>query len=1047
MRNPVKGLSSSSSIRLSAAVAVLAALGLLAVSVNAASAAAPIVSIGAPSAVTYTSAHVVGTIDPRDEESYSAFEFSTDEANWTRFSYSGPFAPGTGVANVEGDLGGLEAGTQYFVRLLALDPVENTLAVTSPPYPTFTTDPVAVPTVSLDPVTTFTATTAHLSGQINPNAPEAAPTSDAVEAGFRSHWHFECTPECPGLSGAIDADNSAHPVQAEATGLQPNTTYEVRLVATNAGGSPGAGPQTFKTAAVAPAVQTLYAGGVTPTGGTLAARVNPKNSAVTYQFEWGADESYGNVTPVDPMALGNEDNTFHVVTATLVGLIHGTSYHFRIVARNTVTGAVSDGLDHTFQTLEPVGPPPPCPNAAVRTQQGSSSLPDCRAFEKVSIDDKNEYDVLVSPERLSTASGDKVHYVLGGPVPGGPAGTEQTDLMAVREGGSWVSTSLSPPVPNDGARQRSNLLLSDDLSQAVVGWTGAVTSDTPPEADGALYLRDGAGQYHLLTPHGGGGEVLGADLSFGHIVYGSGEPQTFDAPAVGLDAPYEWADGQLRLVSVLPDPDGPGPMVGSPWSGEAVVGSGSNGTLENAVSGDGHRIAFETLEEGVVDRGQIYSREDGSSTIHVSASQRTDCAADPTCGGDGIADPAPDPTGSQAARYLDAESEHGGEVLFTSCERLTDDSTAHPDPDNGACFQPPNEFGSVGSRDDLYLYNVQSDLLTDLTGNQLGKGSFLGLVGASDDLSSIYFADTRALAEGANQGEANLYLWRQGQGVQFVTTLASDPAIQKFAAFVVDEFNWKTKRQERVRVVRTSADGRFLLFTSRAQLTPFANASPSPACPFERCAEVYLFDAQHDSLECVSCPALGTAPTVDAELSLDGALAKSAAPLPRSLAEDGQHVFFETGDPLVGGDINGKTDVYEWDHGIQKLISGGTGSRNSSFIDASQSGDDVFFTTRNPLIGSDDDTFADLYDARVVGGFPEPTTPPTPCLSAETCHGGSSASDSDPGPQTPSFVGPNDASAVRCSGNKIRRRGRCVKKTPRKHSGHRRASHNGGGKK
>ena len=43
------------------------------------------------------------------------------------------------------------------------------------------------------------------------------------------------------------------------------------------------------------------------------------------------------------------------------------------------------------------------------------------------------------------------------------------------------------------------------------------------------------------------------------------------------------------------------------------------------------------------------------------------------------------------------------------------------------------------------------------------------------------------------------------------------------------------------------------------------------------------------------------------------------------------------------------------------------------FLDASASGDDVFFATRERLAPTDTDELVDVYDARVDGGFPAPT--------------------------------------------------------------------------
>jgi hypothetical protein len=54
-------------------------------------------------------------------------------------------------------------------------------------------------------------------------------------------------------------------------------------------------------------------------------------------------------------------------------------------------------------------------------------------------------------------------------------------------------------------------------------------------------------------------------------------------------------------------------------------------------------------------------------------------------------------------------------------------------------------------------------------------------------------------------------------------------------------------------------------------------------------------------------------------------------------------------------------------------------------LGADRSGDNVFFATVDQLVGQDDDTQLDYYDARVDGGFPRPVEP-AGCSTSETCH-------------------------------------------------------------
>ena len=109
----------------------------------------------------------------------------------------------------------------------------------------------------------------------------------------------------------------------------------------------------------------------------------------------------------------------------------------------------------------------------------------------------------------------------------------------------------------------------------------------------------------------------------------------------------------------------------------------------------------------------------------------------------------------------------------------------------------------------------------------------------------------------------------------------------------------------------------------------------------------------------------------------------------RGLSDDGARVFFESYQPLIVSDTNGQPDVYEYEQGgvggcqvasgCLYLVSSGTSSRGSWFVDASADGSDVFFTTAQQLVTADTDSAFDLYDARVEGGFPSPPKLPE-CL-------------------------------------------------------------------
>jgi hypothetical protein len=144
---------------------------------------------------------------------------------------------------------------------------------------------------------------------------------------------------------------------------------------------------------------------------------------------------------------------------------------------------------------------------------------------------------------------------------------------------------------------------------------------------------------------------------------------------------------------------------------------------------------------------------------------------------------------------------------------------------------------------------------------------------------------------------------------------------------------------------------------------------------------------------------------------------------------------------LLPQDTNAKSDVYQYDvpTGQLHLITSGTEPSDAYFMDAGANGRDVFFLTRERLVGWDTDTSYDMYDARLGGGFPDPTPAPPRC-SGSACQGSPPAAPTVPQGGSDSFDGNGDlpavlkshAKSVRCKRGFVKRRVRgklkCVKR-------------------
>ena len=139
---------------------------------------------------------------------------------------------------------------------------------------------------------------------------------------------------------------------------------------------------------------------------------------------------------------------------------------------------------------------------------------------------------------------------------------------------------------------------------------------------------------------------------------------------------------------------------------------------------------------------------------------------------------------------------------------------------------------------------------------------FLGLLGASEDLSRIYLVsedaalDETAKGEGAQAGKPNLYLYRAGGSFAFIATLAGGdtPAGTGGGRFANPS---PISVNPTGHSARVSPDGRAAAFTSVAPLSGYDNTD---AVSGEADREVFHYDAGTGKLVCASCNPSGGRP-------------------------------------------------------------------------------------------------------------------------------------------------------------------------------------------
>jgi hypothetical protein len=801
---------------------------------------------------------------------------------------------------------------------------------------------------------------------------------------------------------------------------------------------------------VAPTVEARAATNATSTSANLHASINPSLWDTRFHFEYGTDTSYaaGSI-PSGPGSGIGAGGTAVEVRVPVEGLAPNTTYHFRAIAESSA--GTTAGPDRTFRTFGTTGP----------------SLD--RRYEMVSPVDKNGGDIAIDPYRArSSPDGDAVTFMSTSPFADAGGTGIGIDYIARRGADGWTTHSLTPnqPPSNDPLPsivfQAYYVKLSEDLSKGIIMAPSPLTDAPNVKSIAKLYLRDNvlsggptpsAGAHYSLlnnaqspievddrafthtTAAERSVDVVDATPDLSRVLFESRynlTPQTTGEAGSKL---YEWHAGNLTLAGILPDDECGSPPCAASFSyggiGALPEAAGmhncqiSTQYTPNMISDDGSRVFFSAAPftcRGDVTLTRIFMRVNQTNTVQLNASERTDCAGDPTCGGDSEPDPAPDPSGPQGAALWTASAD-GTRVFFTTDEQLVDE-----DDDGGS---------------DLYMYETGAPSGEKLTLLSVGPGSVGdSVVGASGDGHYVYFTDSHSEFGG------QIYVWHDGI-VRIVGSVSrfSKPQLTLGFSFLAD----------RTLGARVSKDGRHFLFITDENgeaLTGYDNRGPGGG----RVQELYVYDYESDSLVCGSCPSTGSPPEfvpTDSQMT-DGAnislfpgaslssgrslasLYSTTQYLTRALDDDGSRVFFSTPEALVPADTNGFFDVYEYDTatGEQHLISSGQCACHSFFYDASPDGSSVFFITSEQLVRIDRDELADLYVARAGGGIDAQNAPPPATCQGDACQPPPVALN-DPTPSSASFSGaanqpsdrvkarhcPKGRKSVKASG-KVR----CVKK-------------------
>lgn len=595
----------------------------------------------------------------------------------------------------------------------------------------------------------------------------------------------------------------------------------------------------------------------------------------------------------------------------------------------------------------------------------SIALPAGMEYEKVTPGPEEKGDAGMLAQRSlvrSSPDGRRLTFQTPAAFPGsrGAAVANQVINSLSEEG--WSSRGITPPFDPDDAGAVLDVQIgyqefSDDLTR------GVVMQGDPPLAPGALedmrnlFIRDlPTGGYRLVTPPPVSGTIADGPLGgllyapvvadvtpdLSHIVYETSlvgltanAPFGLSADPSGVRSAYEWADGQTRLVGILPEgtPAPDGAVIGRGVAGGAFPVQNHHHFNDGAMSDDGSRIFFTTpgSASSAGATGDVYVRENGDVTKAVSRSQRVPL----------------DPDGPRRAKFLMATKD-GGAAFFTSCEKLTGDATAS-DPDNTGC-------DGATAINNLYRYDVASGQLTDMS---VGTASVVATIGSDSAGRIVYFVTDTPVGR-------DIHVSRDGVVEQVATGM---PGAEGAASLVVDS----TSRQSIV-----SLDGRYLAF---------ATSAPQGSFDTGGVAQLYLYDGRDRVLRCVTCSRSN--PTYRVRLRLDVGALFLRTYEPRNIDVDARFVVFETRSALVAEDVNDKVDVYRYNiaEGQIELVSTGLGDFDQNFAEMSADGRSIFFVTQEQVIPDlDEDLLADVYVARTGARKHVAPVRPLPC-SGEECQG------------------------------------------------------------
>jgi hypothetical protein len=707
-------------------------------------------------------------------------------------------------------------------------------------------------------------------------------------------------------------------VSATIGGLTANTTYHVRLAAKNSEGEQSVAIVCATVPAAAISLLPIAEPGTS--SAQASGYVNPEDLSTSAWFEyWPAGGGAAISTPRVSVGPEPEDG-FALLSAHFTGLVADSSYDYRLVAENSAGSVV--GGTQTFTTAGGK-----CPNEGVRFGL-SNMLGECRAYEMVSPVNKGGVPP-VGPIAIENA-GNGVAYYSKLPFPGSASGA-YGEYVSRRGQAGWSNEAVMPAMT---ARSTQGLaidlpfirLMSSDLNREAIETAYPLS----PEAQG--YHQPG-------EPSGGGSQPNQVYLrdAGGALEWLSAPPTLPDL--YPYDSEVVGGTPDLRHVLIATSK----PLTAAARGATTVnLYEWSEGHIETVnVSEQGTLLPCNAGAGGAPNPNPLQAQEGNpilGQVVFPSAISSDGGVVYFTCGTvlyarhDGYTSivSLSQRTGATetpaAAQFLAASSD-GQQAVFYSEEQLTNDAT---------------HGGGI------YQYNLQTGLLT-FAGGLPASVRNREVIGASPDLSYLYF-------QTGEHPRYEIYMLHNSV-LSHITTVESGTG------------NPSGEEQTSM-----SPNGQYLAFVSGTRIGGYDNHGTG---------EIYEYDATTDTISCVSCHPDGSAPIAGGGNRLEpanpGPYAYAIRPPQLHVVANTGAVFFDSTEPLLTRDNNRQENVYEYNHGQLSPISTGTSNTPSAIFGIANEGQDVYILTSQTLTPTDTDGgLADIYDARIGGGYPPPQQP-TPC--------------------------------------------------------------------